>query len=383
MSTTAGSKRSMSAPLVISLLLIASVWAAGAVWSFDHQKRFARALGFHHDYLLPAVADGLPVAMAAVAFSASLDGRGATAARLGTALTITGSAISNGMYAWRRSHDLTTVVVALAIPVMAAVAFEVLLGELRKSVMQARGVTPPVPVPHLRPIRVLLDPRREIAQWRRHVLTVTDPAADPVSHAVLSRLIKIDSSRPVALAGPAEQTASNASQEAARPQAEPAVPAVEAEGPREVFEAPRWPTETNLAASSETGGASRPSRPVPAIGKPHAETSRGERTETSRPSRSNMSRSRPSRSQVSNAETASRLEAVSRSEKAARVSQRAAMTAWAAAQLDAGREITGADLDRKFGTRNYGRAVLRELRAARATAASPAALPAGTGVSDG
>ncbi|WP_239382562.1 DUF2637 domain-containing protein, partial [Frankia sp. CIT1] len=66
----AAGKRSVAWPLIVSLVLIAGVWAAGAVWSYDHQSHFAQSLGFHHGYLLPAVADGLPVAMAAVAFSA-------------------------------------------------------------------------------------------------------------------------------------------------------------------------------------------------------------------------------------------------------------------------------------------------------------------------
>lgn len=182
--------RDMPVPLLIALVLVAAVWAAGAVWSFDHQTRFALALGFHPPQLLPLVCDGLPVAMAAVAFAAAVDGRPATAARLGTALAVAGSSVSNGMYAHRRSDgDLTTVIVAVAIPVMAAVAFEVLLGELRKQVLQARGRPAPAPIPPLRPIRVALDPFRELGQWRRHVLTVTDPAVDPETREALARMV--------------------------------------------------------------------------------------------------------------------------------------------------------------------------------------------------
>ncbi len=188
--TTPAETSRVSWPLIVSLVLIAGVWVAGAVWSYDHQSRFAESLGFHHGYLLPAVADGLPVAMAAVAFSAALDGRPATVARLGTALAVAASSASNGIYAWRRSgHDLTTVIVAVAIPVMAAVAFEVLLGEIRKQVLQRRGATPPAPIPLLRPIRVLLDPAHEIGQWRRTVLAVTDPAVDPAAREAMVRLV--------------------------------------------------------------------------------------------------------------------------------------------------------------------------------------------------
>lgn len=77
---------------------------------------------------------------------------------------------------------------------------------------------------------------------------------------------------------------------------------------------------------------------------------------------------------------------------AARGSQRARMAAYANAQLDAGVEITGADLDREFGTKNYGRAVLRDVKEARQPAATAgdepavpaqAGVPVGAGVSDG
>ncbi|AEH08758.1 MULTISPECIES: DUF2637 domain-containing protein [Protofrankia] len=330
----------VSWPLIVSLVLIAGVWAAGAVWSYDHQSRFAESLGFHHGYLLPAVADGLPVAMAAVAFSAALDGRPATVARLGTALAVAASSASNGIYAWRRSgHDLTTVIVAVAIPVMAAVAFEVLLGEIRKQVLQRRGAAPPAPVPLLRPIRVLLDPFREIGQWRRHVLTVTDPAADPVRQQALSRLVDAVAEIEAQRESPQETSAE------------------EIETSRETFEAPVWPTETPALTAPVSGETSRSVA---------AETSTLTASETAETSRSDTSR--PSRS--GKAETAG--------------SQRAAMKAWATAQIDAGVKISGADLDRQFGTRNYGRAVLRELKAARAEAAevAPVSTPAVAGVAD-
>lgn len=48
------------------------------------------------------------------------------------------------------------------------------------------------------------------------------------------------------------------------------------------------------------------------------------------------------------------------------------MTAYAAEQLDAGVVLSGADLDRRFGTKNYGARILRDLRAARAAEAARA-----------
>ena len=87
------------APVIIALIVVALVWIAGAIWSFEHQTKFAASLGFNFPQLLPSVADGLPIALAATAFAAALDGRPAMAARLGTALAVAGSAASNGIYA--------------------------------------------------------------------------------------------------------------------------------------------------------------------------------------------------------------------------------------------------------------------------------------------
>ncbi len=325
--TTRIARRTLSGPLLLALVLVAGVWAAGAVWSFKEQSEFAHRLGFTIDWLLPAVADGLPVAMGAVAFSAAVDGRPATAARLGTALAVGGSVASNGLNAWSRTGgDLKTVIVACAVPTLAGIAFEVLLGELRKQVLSTRGeISHRIrlePMPPLRPIRVLLDPVREIGQWRRHVLAVTDPAADSTSRAALSRLAD-------AVAEIEAQRETPADDE-----------------PRETFEAPVWPTpalttsvpkETSRSVGTETPALTAP---VP------SETSRSEPNERSRSPRS----------------------------------QRNEMRAWAQSQLDAGAAITGADLDRQFGTRTVGRVVLRELRAARAQQQEAAAVPALAGV---
>lgn len=435
MSGPEDARAEMSVPLRIGLVLIAGVWAAGAWWSFEEQRQFARRLKFHVDFLLPAVADGLPVAMGAVAFSAALDGRPAGRARLGTALAVGGSVASNGLNAWGRTHgDLTTVVVACAVPLLAGIAFEVLLAELRTAVLVARGEivrrprrAAPEPVPPLRPIRLALDPLREFGQWRRHVLAVTDPAADPVGREVLSRLVDAVSQRPaagVSAGGPVGEIADEDVDET-------------------VFEAPRWPTapagtaEENavIAGSGPWGGRGatdlwQPAAVPPALAaawvpaldetataeistersaaetaamasersraetsETAAETSRSETTETagemSRSSRPVVSRSvarRVSR-ETSRSETPDETpDEVSAGSSRRGVSQRAAMAAWAASQLDAGVELSGADLDRQFGTRNYGRAVLRQVRADRAAAAEtpqPAGELAAAGVGGG
>jgi hypothetical protein len=250
----------MPVPLIIALVVVAGVWAAGAVWSFEHQSKFATSLGFHFGFLLPLVADGLPVAMAAVGFAAAIDGRPATAARLGTALAVAASATSNGMYADRRTNhghggDLTTIVVAVAIPVLAAIAFEVLLGEMRKQVLQRRGQPAPTPIPPLRLARVLLSPRNEISEWRRHVLRVTDPTISPEARAeaaeVLSTVRARRQGRAVTPPPPTPAPEPEPVREADLAAAAGPV------GPVETMEAPRWtaPLPDGLAAPTgpETG----------------------------------------------------------------------------------------------------------------------------------
>ena len=62
-------------PLRFALLATTAVWAMGCVWSFREQALFAQVKGFHLPWLLPAVIDGLAIALACVAYAASLDGR--------------------------------------------------------------------------------------------------------------------------------------------------------------------------------------------------------------------------------------------------------------------------------------------------------------------
>jgi hypothetical protein len=167
----------ITAPLVIALLSIAAVWAAGAVWSFDEQTAFATNRGFEIPWLLPTVLDGFAFSMAAVAWASSLDGRSAGFARLGAMIAIAGSAASNGTWAWQRSHgDVATIALAAAVPVVSNLAFEVLLGEVRRTVQRSRGLPAPVPVPAPRVIRLLLSPFATYVAWRRLVLAATDPA---------------------------------------------------------------------------------------------------------------------------------------------------------------------------------------------------------------
>ena len=167
-------------PLRFALLATAAVWAMGCVWSFREQALFAQVKGFHLPWLLPAVIDGLAIALACVAYAASLDGRPGVVARLGTAVAVAASAASNATFAWQRSGDPTTVVIAAGVPVAANLAFEVLLHELRRQVLRRRGLPAPAAVPYPRLIRVVLAPCSTLRQWRRLVLDLT--ALQPALH---------------------------------------------------------------------------------------------------------------------------------------------------------------------------------------------------------
>ena len=172
-------------PMSVALSTVAAVWLLGCVWSFTEQTAFAKAKSFADPTLLPLVIDGLAASMAAVAFAASLDGRPALAARLGTGLAVLASAASNGLWAAERSNtagtgsDLPTVVIGAGIPIAANIAFEVLLAELRRQVQRRRGLPAPVPLPTLRMARLLLAPPSTFRAWRLEVLDVTSPAATP------------------------------------------------------------------------------------------------------------------------------------------------------------------------------------------------------------
>jgi len=161
-------------PMRTALLAVAAVWLLGAVWSFDEQRAFAAAKGFSLPYLLPLVIDGFAVAVAGVAWAASLDARPALAARFATLIAVLASAGSNGAWAWLRTEkDLAAVVLGVAVPITANLAFEVLLAELRRRIQRDRGLPPPVAVPYPRLVRLALAPVQTFRSWREMVLELT------------------------------------------------------------------------------------------------------------------------------------------------------------------------------------------------------------------
>jgi hypothetical protein len=163
-----------------ALVAVALVWLLGCVWSFREQSEFAAAKGFAFPHLLPLVIDGFAVAMAGVAWAASLDARPAVSARFATLVAVAGSAASNGTWAWIRTtgpgavrHDQVAVALGVAVPVAANLAFEVLLAELRRQVQRRRGLPAPVAVPYPRLIRVALAPISTVREWRALALELT------------------------------------------------------------------------------------------------------------------------------------------------------------------------------------------------------------------
>ena len=179
-----GARLAAQLPMRAALVAVATVWVLGCVWSFTEQTGFATAKGFSDAPLLPLIDDGLAAAMGGVAFAASLDGRPAVSARLGTALAVLASATLNGLWAAERSNgaagpDWGTVAVGAGIPIAANIAFEVLLAELRRQVQRRRGLPAPTPLPTLRVARLLLSPGPAFAEWRREVLDRTAPHPTP------------------------------------------------------------------------------------------------------------------------------------------------------------------------------------------------------------
>jgi hypothetical protein len=161
-------------PMRTALFAVAVVWLLGCVWSYQEQSAFAADKGFGFPHLLPLVIDGFAVSMAGVAWAASLDARPAVAARLATLVAVGASAGSNGAWAWLRTErDLAAVLLAVAVPVAANLAFEVLLAELRRQVQRRRGLPAPVALPSLRVIRVVLAPGQTFRAWRSLVLELT------------------------------------------------------------------------------------------------------------------------------------------------------------------------------------------------------------------
>jgi hypothetical protein len=162
-------------PMRTALVAVAAVWVLGCVWSYTEQSSFAAVKGFAFPHLLPLVIDGFAVSMAGVSWAASLDARPAVAARLATLVAVGASSASNGVWAGLRSgHDPVAVVLGVAVPVAANLAFEVLLAELRRQVQRRRGLPAPVAVPYPRMIRIVLAPWQTFHAWRVLVLELTE-----------------------------------------------------------------------------------------------------------------------------------------------------------------------------------------------------------------
>ncbi len=157
-----------------ALIAVGVVWVLGCVWSYQEQSEFAASKGFSFPHLLPLVIDGFAVSMAGVSWAASLDARPAIPARLATIVAVGASSASNGVWAYlRANHDMVTVVLGVAVPIAANLAFEVLLAELRRQVQRRRGLPPPVAVPYPRMIRMALAPWQTFRAWRTLVLDIT------------------------------------------------------------------------------------------------------------------------------------------------------------------------------------------------------------------
>ena len=174
-------------PTVLALLIVAAVWALGCWWSFTEQTAFARSHHFAVPELLPLILDGMATALAGVAYAASLDGRPAIGARVGTAVAVAISAASNGLWAAERSgQDVITIGLAVVVPCTAMLAFEVLLGELRRQVQRRRGDPAPVRIPHPRMVRWVLAPVSTFTTWRRLVLDLTALTPTSTPHSLPS-----------------------------------------------------------------------------------------------------------------------------------------------------------------------------------------------------
>lgn len=174
--------------LYTAIALSAMVWLAVSIMNFEEQARWARAAEMPSPELLPLAFDGMYVSLAVVALVASLDGRAAIPARMGTLLAVVASSAVSGNAAYLRTtvddpnsyapndmiYRVDTVIIVAAMPWIALVAFEVALIEVRRRVQKARGRKSPAPIPFPRAVRWLLAPLSTSTAWRRVVLSVTD-----------------------------------------------------------------------------------------------------------------------------------------------------------------------------------------------------------------
>jgi Protein of unknown function (DUF2637) len=247
-----------TAVLVAALLGVAAVWGLSAWWSFAEQTAAADHLHFRHPAVLPWTLDGLACALALTAFAAALDSRPAVAARLGVFAALSGSVWSNGLGVHIRAAGLddekAALLVAVIVPLSAFIAFEVLLGQVRRLVFRWRGLPAPAPLPTLRVTRLLLAPRKAFGEWRRAVLDVTDP---------------------LIVVGPADVAVASLPSGSATPDAGVAVPPVGGASPTTAPAAPPGAgadaLATRGAASVVFAGASdppAPDRPAPTLDGP-------------------------------------------------------------------------------------------------------------------
>jgi hypothetical protein len=201
--------------------------------------------------------------------------------------------------------------------------------------------------PRLRVRRVALSPVRELRAWRRQVLAATDPDITRVLNTLGVTAAQ------TALSAVASEPETAVLPGASRPDL--VLPAASTE----TFEAP----ELASVVPDEMTAVSRPAVPS------RNETSRSGTSRTAvgetSPGRTEPSRS-ASRSGVSRtAVGAPGADGDGTSRPTGTTSRRAEMTAWVLQERAAGRDPSGADLDREFGTRDYGRTVLRALRDAQ------------------
>lgn len=246
---------SAALPMRASLVAVGVVWLLGCVWSFQEQSAFAASKGFAFPHLLPLVIDGFAVSMAGVSWAASLDARPAIPARLATVVAVGASSASNGVWAYLRTHhDLVTVVLGVAVPVAANLAFEVLLAELRRQVQRRRGLPPPVAVPYPRLIRLLLAPWQTIRTWRTLVLEITS------MDLAVSRPEPAPAPGPAGIAGPAAPAA-GPSVEGPSPSAEAAPAVVEPAHRPDGSALTRQPSSPPIAPSAAITPA-EPAQPV-------------------------------------------------------------------------------------------------------------------------
>ena len=176
-------QRIISVPMAISLGAVGIVWVGGAVFNFTEQMRFAENSGFELAFLLPLLLDGLAIALASVATSASMDGRAAIVPRLGTLVAVGASSWVSGQAAYARAFvrvdamsletrfDSTRVIIGVGVPLFSLLAFEVLLVEIRRVVQKVRGRVSPVPIPMPRLVMWIAQPPwRTYSMWRRAAL---------------------------------------------------------------------------------------------------------------------------------------------------------------------------------------------------------------------